>query len=98
MTIRSSLFDNNWHQRDDINQLSHEKADFEHVQELEEKVKKGVNRDRRQDSEIGDIKDMLLELYTFQRAMVRYMEQNHDFDQEAFQGIVEEINKEDSEN
>ena len=97
MNIKNYFLDNDWHQRDDINQLSYEKADFEHVQELEAKVKKGIKRDRRQDSEIVDIKDMILELYTNQRAMMRYLERNHDFNHQAFEEIIAEIHEEDNE-
>ncbi|MCH2207144.1 MAG: hypothetical protein MK132_14915 [Lentisphaerales bacterium] len=78
-------------QQNSIDKLGYEKADFDHVQEIEEKVKRGIKRDRRQDQEITDIKDMILELYTNQRALMRYMERNLDFDHEAFDEIIEEI-------
>lgn len=92
-----NLFNDSMYNSEKISLLSYEKADFEHVQELEHKVKKGIKQDRLQDNEISDIKEMILELYTTQRAIVRYMERNHDFEHEAFEQILEEINNEDIE-
>lgn len=39
---------------------------------------------------------MILELYTNQRALMRYMERNLDFNHEAFDEIIEEIHQEDT--
>ncbi|MCM8531861.1 MAG: hypothetical protein NE330_11920 [Lentisphaeraceae bacterium] len=93
MSIFNNLFLSRWDTAGDIQSLEAYKADYSDVKELRRKFKLGAAHDKKQDKEIADIKDMILELYSFQLAMVEYLEKDHAFDREAFQEILDNLDQ-----
>lgn len=91
MSIFNNFFRSNWDLGNDIQSLNAYKADYSDVKELRKKFKLGAQHDQKQDDDIRDVKDMILELYAHQRAMMTYLEQDHAFDREAFQKILDNI-------
>ena len=98
MGIFKHLFRDNWDLGNDIDRMNAYKADYSDVKELRKKFRQGAEHDKKQDQKINDIQDMILELYTHQLAMVKYLEQDHAFDRLAFQEILDNIDLTSQEN
>ena len=94
MSVWNYLLDNEISQRSDIEYIRDMMVDQCDLNEVKTRINKGIRRDKRQDQQLSDIESSISEMAIMQKALLRYMMEDENFDTEKFRKIIKDLSTE----
>ena len=91
MSIWNYILDNEISQRSDIEHIRNNMAYSYELEKIDIRSRKGVKHDRKQDAQLEVIEEKLNDLIIFQKAFMKYMDEDKSFNKEKFINILSDL-------